>query len=114
MRWVGGLRRAALGLVRLGKRRVGEEEEERRGDAYGPQRKRPCRCTFVFDPAGRLIYFWTMIVSGEEHSVRAGTRGGCQVSAAYVYNLWVVSYRFAFDEINPVYLLHVVHPTWTV
>lgn len=42
-----------------------------------------CRWTFVFDPAGRLCYYWTAVVS-----------------LAFLYNLWVMMYRFAFNEIN--------------
>lgn len=41
------------------------------------------RWTFVFDPAGRLSYYWHMIVS-----------------IAFLYNLWVIIFRFAFYEIN--------------
>lgn len=43
-----------------------------------------CRWTFIFDPAGRLSYWWSMVVS-----------------CAFIYNLWVIIYRFVFDEINP-------------
>ncbi|XP_037925694.1 cyclic nucleotide-gated cation channel alpha-3 isoform X2 [Hermetia illucens] len=39
--------------------------------------------TFIFDPAGRLCYYWSMIVS-----------------LAFLYNFWVIIYRFAFQEIN--------------
>ncbi|XP_050553327.1 cyclic nucleotide-gated cation channel alpha-3 isoform X4 [Spodoptera frugiperda] len=39
--------------------------------------------SFVFDPAGRLCYYWSMVVS-----------------LAFLYNLWVIVYRFAFQEIN--------------
>ncbi|XP_053601496.1 cyclic nucleotide-gated cation channel alpha-3 isoform X5 [Plodia interpunctella] len=39
--------------------------------------------SFVFDPAGRLCYYWSMVVS-----------------LAFLYNLWVIVYRFAFSEIN--------------
>ncbi|XP_044571582.1 cyclic nucleotide-gated cation channel beta-1 isoform X5 [Drosophila ananassae] len=38
---------------------------------------------FVFDPAGRLCYYWSMVVS-----------------MAFLYNFWVIIYRFAFQEIN--------------
>lgn len=41
------------------------------------------RRSFVFDPSGRLIYYWSMIVS-----------------MAFIYNSWVILYRFAFEEIN--------------
>jgi len=37
----------------------------------------------VFDPAGRLCYYWSMVVS-----------------LAFLYNFWVIIYRFAFQEIN--------------
>ncbi|KAK6195821.1 hypothetical protein SNE40_001173 [Patella caerulea] len=42
-----------------------------------------CNWTFVFDPSGRLCYWWTSVVS-----------------VAFLYNFWVIIYRFAFNEIN--------------
>jgi cyclic nucleotide gated channel alpha 3 len=42
-----------------------------------------CRWSFVFDPAGRLCYYWSMVVS-----------------LAFLYNFWVLIYRFAFQEIT--------------
>ncbi|KAJ8309682.1 hypothetical protein KUTeg_011547 [Tegillarca granosa] len=42
-----------------------------------------CNWTFVFDPAGRLSYWWSSVVS-----------------IAFLYNFWVIIYRFAFQEIN--------------
>ncbi|CAH1398006.1 unnamed protein product [Nezara viridula] len=39
--------------------------------------------SIVFDPAGRLCYYWSMVVS-----------------IAFLYNFWVIIYRFAFQEIN--------------
>lgn len=42
-----------------------------------------CRWTFVFDPSGRLAYWWSFVVS-----------------IAFLYNFWVIIYRFAFEEIN--------------
>ncbi|ODM96610.1 Cyclic nucleotide-gated cation channel alpha-3 [Orchesella cincta] len=45
--------------------------------------KTGCRWTFVFDPAGRLCYYWSMVVS-----------------LAFLYNFWVLIYRFAFQEIK--------------
>ena len=42
-----------------------------------------CRWTFVFDPAGRLAYWWSFVVS-----------------LAFLYNFWVMIYRFAFEEIS--------------
>ncbi|XP_055688768.1 potassium/sodium hyperpolarization-activated cyclic nucleotide-gated channel 3 isoform X2 [Lutzomyia longipalpis] len=50
----------------------------------GASRSRPSgKWTFVFDPAGRLCYYWSMVVS-----------------MAFLYNFWVIIYRFAFQEIN--------------
>ena len=42
-----------------------------------------CNWTFVFDPSGRLAYWWSSIVS-----------------IAFLYNFWVIIYRFAFQEID--------------
>lgn len=42
-----------------------------------------CKWTFVFDPSGRLCYYWSMVVS-----------------VAFLYNFWVIIYRFSFSEIN--------------
>ena len=42
-----------------------------------------CNWTFVFDPSGRLSYWWSSIVS-----------------IAFIYNFWVIVYRFAFQEIS--------------
>ncbi|XP_033179010.1 cyclic nucleotide-gated cation channel alpha-3-like isoform X3 [Bombus impatiens] len=39
--------------------------------------------SFIFDPAGRLCYYWSMVVS-----------------LAFLYNFWVIIYRVAFQEIN--------------
>lgn len=44
------------------------------------------RWSFVFDPAGQLCYYWNMVVS-----------------LAFLYNFWVIIYRFAFSEINRKY-----------
>ncbi|XP_014661484.1 PREDICTED: LOW QUALITY PROTEIN: cyclic nucleotide-gated cation channel alpha-3-like [Priapulus caudatus] len=41
------------------------------------------RWTFVFDPSGRLAYYWSSIMS-----------------MAFLYNFWILVYRFAFDEIT--------------
>ncbi|XP_024084421.1 cyclic nucleotide-gated cation channel alpha-3 isoform X2 [Cimex lectularius] len=43
----------------------------------------PHSFSLVFDPAGRLCYYWSMVVS-----------------IAFLYNFWVIIYRFAFQEIN--------------
>ena len=45
--------------------------------------QRSCRWTFVFDPAGRLSYWWSLVVS-----------------IAFIYNFWVLIFRFAFQEID--------------
>ncbi|XP_064455662.1 cyclic nucleotide-gated channel rod photoreceptor subunit alpha-like [Ornithodoros turicata] len=42
-----------------------------------------CKWTFVFDPSGRLCYYWSMVVS-----------------VAFLYNFWVIIYRFSFREIS--------------
>ena len=42
-----------------------------------------CNWSFVFDPAGRLCYYWSLIVS-----------------FAFLYNFWVLIYRSSFREIN--------------
>ncbi|XP_066143480.1 cyclic nucleotide-gated channel rod photoreceptor subunit alpha isoform X2 [Euwallacea fornicatus] len=56
----------------------------RRVDSYpGRLRAGSTGWSFVFDPAGRLSYYWSMIVS-----------------LACLYNLWVIIYRFAFREID--------------
>ncbi|KAL7025136.1 hypothetical protein ACKWTF_013359 [Chironomus riparius] len=46
-------------------------------------RKSSPKWTFVFDPAGRLCYYWSMVVS-----------------LAFLYNFWVIIFRFAFQEIS--------------
>lgn len=45
--------------------------------------KSGCNWSFVFDPSGRLCYYWSMIVS-----------------IAFLYNFWTIIYRCAFQEIN--------------
>ncbi|XP_050525308.1 cyclic nucleotide-gated cation channel alpha-3 [Daktulosphaira vitifoliae] len=47
------------------------------------ERAKGIRWSFVFDPAGQLCYYWNMVVS-----------------LAFLYNFWVIIYRFAFCEIN--------------
>ncbi|CAG7720547.1 unnamed protein product [Allacma fusca] len=51
--------------------------------------KTGCRWTFVFDPAGRLCYYWSMVVS-----------------LAFLYNFWVLIYRFAFQVTYLSFLQH--------
>lgn len=55
----------------------------RRGDSYSSRIRGTANWSFVFDPAGRLCYYWSMVVS-----------------LAFLYNFWVIIYRFAFQEIN--------------
>ena len=43
---------------------------------------------WIFDPAGRAAYWWTAVVS-----------------LAFLYNFWVIIYRFAFEEVKPVTML---------
>ena len=52
-----------------------------------PRASQGPRFSLVFDPAGRLCYYWSMVVS-----------------IAFLYNFWVIIYRFAFQEINSEYL----------
>ena len=49
--------------------------------------------SFVFDPAGRLCYYWSIIVS-----------------LAFLYNFWVIIYRFAFQEINREFFFQFLFP----
>jgi len=42
------------------------------------------RFTFVFDPSGRLTYWWTSIIS-----------------LAFLYNFWIIIFRFSFYELTP-------------
>uniref|UniRef100_A0A6P7F769 Cyclic nucleotide-gated cation channel alpha-3 n=1 Tax=Diabrotica virgifera virgifera TaxID=50390 RepID=A0A6P7F769_DIAVI len=56
----------------------------RRVDSYSSRlRAGSQNWSFVFDPAGRLCYYWSMVVS-----------------LAFLYNFWVIIYRFAFREID--------------
>ncbi|XP_060518819.1 cyclic nucleotide-gated channel rod photoreceptor subunit alpha [Cylas formicarius] len=55
----------------------------RRVDSYSSRLRAGSNWSFVFDPAGRLCYYWSMIVS-----------------LAFLYNFWVIIYRFAFREID--------------
>lgn len=49
----------------------------------GGSEKDGCKWTFVFDPAGRFAYWWSAVIS-----------------ISFIYNFWVIVYRFAFEEIN--------------
>uniref|UniRef100_T1JLX7 Cyclic nucleotide-binding domain-containing protein n=1 Tax=Strigamia maritima TaxID=126957 RepID=T1JLX7_STRMM len=42
-----------------------------------------CNLSFVFDPSGRLCYYWNVVVS-----------------IAFLYNFWAIVYRFSFQEID--------------
>ncbi|CAF3238792.1 unnamed protein product [Rotaria socialis] len=42
------------------------------------------RFTFIFDPSGRLAYWWTSIIS-----------------LAFLYNFWIIIFRFSFHELTP-------------
>jgi hypothetical protein len=59
------------------------EQAEKTIDTGPRPDKGGCRWTFVFDPSGRLSYWWSFVVS-----------------IAFVYNFWVIVYRFAFAEIS--------------
>ncbi|GBP91701.1 Cyclic nucleotide-gated channel rod photoreceptor subunit alpha [Eumeta japonica] len=64
--------------------KCGSRSALRRRSTYASGRLRTGpHWSFVFDPAGRLCYYWSMVVS-----------------LAFLYNLWVIVYRFAFQEIN--------------
>ncbi|CAF1298996.1 unnamed protein product [Rotaria sordida] len=39
--------------------------------------------TFIFDPSGRLSYYWTSIIS-----------------LAFLYNFWIIIFRFSFHELT--------------
>ncbi|XP_037563323.1 cyclic nucleotide-gated cation channel alpha-3 [Dermacentor silvarum] len=53
------------------------------GGGGGAGDRSRCKWTFVFDPSGRLCYYWSMVVS-----------------VAFLYNFWVIIYRFSFCEIS--------------
>ncbi|KAG8172860.1 hypothetical protein JTE90_015439, partial [Oedothorax gibbosus] len=53
-----------------------------KGEGSNADRAR-CNWSFVFDPSGRLCYYWSVVVS-----------------IAFLYNFWVMIYRFAFQEID--------------
>jgi len=63
----------------FGKKRL-EVSDVSSGDG---NKNKSCRCVLVFDPAGRLAYWWSFVVT-----------------IAFLYNFWVLVYRSAFDEIN--------------
>ncbi|XP_020288866.1 potassium/sodium hyperpolarization-activated cyclic nucleotide-gated channel 1-like [Pseudomyrmex gracilis] len=59
-----------------------QEQQQQRG-SRGYAGHSGSKRTIIFDPAGRLYYYWSMVVS-----------------IAFLYNFWVIIYRFAFQEIN--------------
>ena len=67
--------------TRFGKKSIRSEKFE---NASSVTDRDGCNWTFVFDPSGRLSYWWSSVVS-----------------IAFIYNFWVIIYRFAFQEINP-------------
>ena len=66
---------------RFGKKSIRQSEKFENASSV-PDRD-GCNWTFVFDPSGRLSYWWSSVVS-----------------IAFIYNFWVIIYRFAFQEIN--------------
>ncbi|OQR69305.1 cyclic nucleotide-gated olfactory channel-like, partial [Tropilaelaps mercedesae] len=59
------------------------KEIKKEFEKWDPGEKSGCRWTFVFDPSGRLCYYWSLVVS-----------------IAFLYNFWVIIYRFSFSEIT--------------
>lgn len=59
------------------------KEIKKEFEKWDPGEKSGCRWTFVFDPSGRLCYYWSLVVS-----------------IAFLYNFWVIIYRFSFCEIT--------------
>ncbi|XP_022700028.1 cyclic nucleotide-gated cation channel alpha-3-like isoform X2 [Varroa jacobsoni] len=59
------------------------KEIKREFEKWDLAEKSGCRWTFVFDPSGRLCYYWSLVVS-----------------IAFLYNFWVIIYRFSFSEIT--------------
>lgn len=64
-------------------RRKEIRKEFERWEASKESDKTGCNWSFVFDPSGRLCYYWSLVVS-----------------IAFLYNFWVLIYRFAFQEIS--------------
>ncbi|XP_054167514.1 cyclic nucleotide-gated channel rod photoreceptor subunit alpha-like isoform X2 [Oppia nitens] len=60
-----------------------KKEFERWETSTSTSDKGGCNWSFVFDPSGRLCYYWSMVVS-----------------VAFLYNFWTIIYRCAFQEIN--------------
>ncbi|XP_022238753.1 cyclic nucleotide-gated channel rod photoreceptor subunit alpha-like [Limulus polyphemus] len=69
--------------IREQRRKDIKREFEKWETSTSSSEKIGCNWTFVFDPSGRLSYYWSMVVS-----------------VAFLYNFWVMIYRFAFNEIN--------------
>ena len=68
---------------KFGKKSWNASKVERVETSTTSSEKDGCKWTFVFDPSGRLAYWWSFVVS-----------------VAFIYNFWVLIYRFAFEEIN--------------
>lgn len=60
-----------------------KKEFERWETSTSGSDKGGCNWSFVFDPSGRLCYYWSMVVS-----------------VAFLYNFWSIIYRCAFQEIS--------------
>ncbi|XP_054707186.1 cyclic nucleotide-gated channel rod photoreceptor subunit alpha-like [Uloborus diversus] len=67
----------------LRRKEIKREFEKCESSSASSSDRPTCNWSFVFDPAGRLCYYWSMVVS-----------------VAFLYNFWVMIYRFAFQEIN--------------
>lgn len=65
------------------RREIREKFEKWETSTQSSHEHQGCNMTFVFDPSGRLCYYWSIIVS-----------------VAFLYNFWVLIYRFSFDEIS--------------
>ncbi|XP_054270579.1 cyclic nucleotide-gated channel rod photoreceptor subunit alpha-like isoform X3 [Macrosteles quadrilineatus] len=77
-RWTGGPRNSSGNI-----NGTVTSTETRYNTRRPPRVRTNHKWSFVFDPAGRLCYYWSMVVS-----------------LAFLYNFWVIIYRFAFQEIN--------------
>ncbi len=69
---------------KFGRKAAQAQKLERVETSTTSSEKDGCKWTFVFDPSGRLSYWWS-----------------CIVSIAFLYNFWVIIYRFTFEEIEP-------------
>lgn len=88
--WVGFVNRAHLSSdleiskkTREQRRKEIKKEFEKWENTNSIRHKSGCNWSFVFDPSGRLCYYWSLIVS-----------------IAFLYNFWTIIYRCAFQEIK--------------